>query len=86
MTKHIATIKVALKEKDATDGILERIADLAYEYDAESDGSSLVYTMEDDDLDNLREDAAAFEKALRKFFKDASIAVNLYVTYSEDTA
>lgn len=85
MTRHIATIRITLKETDATDGILERISDLGFDHDAENDGSDLVNTMEGDNLDKLRERAVAFRRALQEFFKVASIAVNLYVTYSEET-
>jgi hypothetical protein len=41
--------------------------------------------MEEDNLEKLRERAVAFGQALREFFKVASIAVNLYITYSEET-
>ncbi len=85
MVKHIATIKITLKEKDATHGILERISDLASEHGAEDDGSSLVYKIRDENQDELREDATALQKAFQGFFKAASIAVNLYITYSEET-
>jgi hypothetical protein len=85
MTNHIATIKIALKEKDATDGILERISDLASDHGAEDDGSSLAFVMTGDNQNELREDAAAFEKAVKKFFKDAATPANIYITYSEET-
>jgi hypothetical protein len=85
MTKHIATIRIgSMNKKDVTSGILERISDLAVEHDAEDDASNLVYTMEDDNLDELREDAVAFRQALQKFFTDASLAGNPYITYSSE--
>jgi Asp-tRNA(Asn)/Glu-tRNA(Gln) amidotransferase C subunit len=87
MTKHIATIKITLKEKDATDGILERISDLASEYGAEDDGSNLVYTLKNENLDELREDVVAFGKALREFLRVIKIIpAPLNIKYREETA
>src|SRR6266436_4702282 len=83
--KYIATIKINLKEKDATDGILERISDLGFDHGAENDGSDLVYTMEEDDQDKLREDVVAFGKALREFFRVVKIIPALDITYREET-
>jgi hypothetical protein len=87
MTKHIAaTIKIAVKDKDATDGILERISDLGFDHGAENDGSDLVYAMEGDNLDKLRERAVAFRRALQEFFKVTKISRSaLDIRYREET-
>jgi hypothetical protein len=83
MTQHIATIKIVLREKDATHGILERISDLASDHGAEDDGSSLSFTIEDDNQDDLRKRADELQRAFRKFLTDATVASNIYITYSE---
>ncbi len=83
MTKHIATIKITLRDKDAWDGILERISDLGFHHGAESE-SSLIYTMEGDNLVQLRESVAAFRQALREFFQVTRITPSgLDTTYRE---
>ena len=35
MTKHIATIKITLRDKNMWDGVLERISDLGFDHGAE---------------------------------------------------
>ena len=86
MTKHIATIKITLRDKNMWDGVLERISDLGFDHGAESE-SSLVHTMEGDNLVELRERVAAFRQALQDFFKITRITPSgLDIKYREGTA
>ena len=88
-TKYVALISVDLEERHASDGILERIDDLAYDHNAEHSGTRLAYTMEASNRDELRGRVIAFSEALREFFRALEIRISAFkitVTYREEPA
>lgn len=66
---YAATLDIALKDTDTTDGILERIGDIAFEHNVENDGSDLNFTLTSTELGELREDWSAFIKELEELFR-----------------